>query len=133
VAASVAYGLFYFDMLPWWGLLLLALGAGVVNIVNGRWIEERFGRKDPGACVIDECAGQWLTLLPLTMFEVGPSAGSIAGWFAIGFLLFRFFDIVKPLGARRLEALPHGWGILMDDVLCGVYGAAALTGLLIAL
>ncbi len=41
---------------------------------------------------------------------------------AISLALFRFFDIVKPLGVRRMEALPSGWGVMADDILAGIYG-----------
>jgi phosphatidylglycerophosphatase A len=43
-----------------------------------------------------------------------------------GFLLFRFFDIVKPLGIRQVERLEGGWGIMLDDILAGVYGNLVL-------
>ena len=92
-------------------LIGMAVAAGVINVVLGRWIESHFGRKDPGEVVIDEAAGQWIALaVPVTFLE--PWAAYTAA-----FLLFRIFDIFKPLGARRLEKLPRGWGILMDDVL----------------
>jgi phosphatidylglycerophosphatase A len=48
---------------------------------------------------------------------------------ALGFALFRFFDIVKPLGIRQIQKLPRGWGVVLDDVLAGVYAAVVLTGL----
>lgn len=73
--------------------------------------------KDPGHVVADEMVGMWLTLVgnPLTL-----------GNFALGFLLFRFFDIAKPLGVRRLESVPGGWGVVLDDVLAGVYANIVL-------
>jgi phosphatidylglycerophosphatase A len=46
-----------------------------------------------------------------------------------GFVLFRLFDILKPWPVRRLEALPEGWGIVLDDVAAGVLGAAVMAGL----
>lgn len=110
----------------WWLLVLLALAASVINVALGAWIERYFGRKDPGQVVIDECAGQWLTLIPTTLWP--------APWWAflVGFVLFRVFDIAKPLGARRLEKFPRGWGVLLDDVLCGIYAGAILAAILIA-
>ena len=45
---------------------------------------------------------------------------------AVGFLLFRFFDIFKPPPARQLEKVPGGWGIILDDVVAGIYAAIAL-------
>lgn len=122
-AVAVVVVLDAFGVRSPWLLLAMALGACAVNVLLGRWIESRFGRKDPGEVVIDEVAGQWIALaVPVTFLD---------DWlaYAAAFLLFRIFDILKPLGARRLEKLPRGWGILMDDVLCGIYVAAILWGL----
>ena len=44
----------------------------------------------------------------------------------IGFALFRFFDIAKPLGIRKLEEIKGGWGVMLDDVLAGIYANLAL-------
>jgi phosphatidylglycerophosphatase A len=80
-----------------------------------------FGRKDPRPIVIDEVAGQWTALL------LAPAA-----WPAllIGFLLFRVLDILKPLGIRRLEALPAGWGIMADDMAAGLAAMGLLQAIL---
>ena len=75
--------------------------------------EERYGEKDPGAVVIDEVAGQMLTLLFLA-----PTWPVLVA----GFLLFRLLDIIKPFPARRLEKLPGGSGIMADDLMVGLYG-----------
>ena len=62
--------------------------------------------------------GVWITLL-------AAPAGHI--WYGLAaFVLFRFFDILKPLGIRRMENLPGGVGVMMDDVLAGVYGFIVL-------
>jgi phosphatidylglycerophosphatase A len=79
--------------------------------------EELSGRKDPGKVVVDEVAGQMIALLPLTVFALTPLAVMIS------FVLFRFFDIVKPYPAGRLEALKGGFGIMCDDLVAGAYGA----------
>jgi phosphatidylglycerophosphatase A len=52
---------------------------------------------------------------------------------ALGFALFRFFDIVKPLGIRQIQKLPRGWGVVLDDVLAGVYAALVLSVLFLLL
>jgi len=72
---------------------------------------------DPSRVVIDEAAGQLLVLL-LVLPE----------WTALlaGFLLFRFFDIVKPFPIRRVEKLPAGWGIMADDILAALMAKAVL-------
>jgi phosphatidylglycerophosphatase A len=69
--------------------------------------------------VIDETVGQWISLLPVT---------AVSPWWTIllAFVMFRFFDILKPLGVRRMEQLPAGYGIMADDILAGVYGAAVV-------
>jgi phosphatidylglycerophosphatase A len=96
--------------------------ASVVLFVLGVWAageaETYFGRTDPGQVVMDEVVGQMLTLLLL------PHAGW--RWLVGGFVLFRLFDIVKPIPARQAERIPRGWGIMLDDVVAGLYGMAVL-------
>jgi phosphatidylglycerophosphatase A len=89
----------------------------VVITVVGTWAagvaEQALKREDPGPVVIDEVAGQLVTL-----FLTG------VGWrgaFA-GFLIFRVLDIIKPFPARRFERLHGGVGIMADDLMAGVYG-----------
>jgi phosphatidylglycerophosphatase A len=99
-----------------WPAVSQVLIVALVTIA-GTWAAsvaaEHFGRHDPGQVVIDEVAGQWVTLL---MTGVGP-----AGAFA-GFVLFRVLDVTKPWPARRLESLPAGLGIMADDVMVALYG-----------
>jgi phosphatidylglycerophosphatase A len=68
--------------------------------------------KDPGIVVVDEIVGMWVTLLFLPFTPMTA---------ALGFLLFRAMDIVKPYPARELEGLRAGWGIMADDVMAGIY------------
>jgi phosphatidylglycerophosphatase A len=99
--------------------VLLVLGC-VVTVVCSPKVIAATGSKDPGQIVSDEVAGQALTLLlaqwlmPMTGFCT-PTA--------IGFGLFRLFDITKPWPCRRLEYLPAGWGILADDLAAGIWAA----------
>ena len=67
---------------------------------------------DPSIVVIDEIIGMWISLLLL------PKTIPVV---ATAFVLFRLFDIVKPEPARQLEQLPNGWGIILDDVIAGIY------------
>jgi phosphatidylglycerophosphatase A len=85
---------------------LLAVGTLAAQRVEGVW------GKDSYRVVIDEVAGMWvgMLLIPIT----GPRL-------LVGLVLFRFFDIVKPLFIRKMEALPGGVGVMMDDVLAGIY------------
>ena len=80
--------------------------------------EKAFGRVDPGEVVIDEIVGQIITFLAT------PKVSWI--WLLAGFFLFRAFDIVKPFPARRAERLPGGWGIMLDDVIAGLYALIVL-------
>jgi len=109
-------------LLLFWALWVvggwLATLAGLVIVtLLGFWSagagEELYGEKDPGVVVIDEVAGQMLTLLFFT-----PTAHSLV-W---AFLLFRLLDILKPFPARRLENLAGGAGIMADDLMVAVYG-----------
>ena len=97
----------------------LAGQAGLVVGVSlvGIWVSDvaatYFGREDPGQVVIDEVAGQLVTL-----FATGAGV-----WGAVlGFGLFRVLDIFKPWPARGFERLPGGLGIMADDLMVGVYG-----------
>ena len=106
---------------PLWLALSLAAITGLLFLV-GVWsagkAEKVFGRVDPGQVVIDEVAGQILT------FVATPRVAWIG--LIIGFILFRAFDIVKPFPARQAERLPGGWGIMMDDVVAGLYSLIVL-------
>ena len=111
-------------------LIALVVVAIVVSTFAGIWAasrtEELAGRKDPGKVVVDEVAGQFISLFPLTLFGHWSIVAVI-----ISFILFRFFDIVKPYPARRLEALRGGFGIMCDDLVAGAYGAA-ITAIIVA-
>jgi phosphatidylglycerophosphatase A len=112
-----------FDLLQvYYGVIAFELAAVVVITLIGIWAashtEKLSGRKDPGKVVIDEVAGQFVALLPV------PFILGTAWWTAIlAFVLFRFFDIVKPYPARKLESLEAGPGIMLDDIVAGVYAA----------
>jgi phosphatidylglycerophosphatase A len=87
-------------------------------------IEKASGIKDNAIIVIDEITGQFITLLFV--------AKSLK-WLAIGLFLFRLFDIIKPFPARRAEKLKAGWGVMLDDVVAGVYAAGCLQVLIFLL
>jgi phosphatidylglycerophosphatase A len=99
---------------------LLALVTGIVFIIGipaAATCEKHFQKKDPRQCVIDEVAGQLVCFwfLPHTI-----------GFYGAAFLLFRFFDILKPFPIRQSEHIPYGIGIMLDDVLAGLYTLAIL-------
>lgn len=97
-------------------LLLLAC-VGCVGL--GPWAEKHWGRKDPRNFVLDEVAGFLVTVL---LFRL-PSVGLTIFW---AFLATRIFDIIKPPPAARLQVLPAGWGILVDDLIASLYAALCL-------
>ena len=107
-----------------WVLLvnvLLAALAIAIGIPAATRVSRATGIKDPQFVVIDETAGQLITLI-----------GAPLAWksFLAGFILFRAFDIVKPYPVRQLEKLPEGTGIVVDDVAAGLYGLAVMQLLL---
>ncbi len=117
VAAAIWYvGLDATHLTDGSGSLVTLAAAVVVTLIGipaSTIVERESGRTDPGFVVIDEVAGQWVTLI-LTPVDIGHAL--------VGFALFRFFDIVKPWPVRRLERLPGGQGIMLDDVAAGVCG-----------
>jgi phosphatidylglycerophosphatase A len=108
---------------PWQSTVLCVLAALAVSvgIPAATQVTRASGTKDPQFVVIDEVAGQWVALLfaPVTWKTL-----------AVGFILFRGFDIVKPPPVRQLERLPGGTGIVMDDVMAGVYALGVVQLLL---
>lgn len=96
------------------GLAALAVAVGIPAATE---VARASGLKDPQFVVIDETAGQLITLL-----------GAPLAWksFLAGFILFRAFDIVKPFPVRQLEKLPEGSGIVVDDVAAGLYSLAVM-------
>lgn len=111
---------------PAWGALavgtaLAALAATLVGIPAATIVARESGREDPGFVVIDEVAGQWIALI-----------GVRVDWkhAVVALLLFRLFDMWKPWPIWKLEALPEGTGIMLDDVAAGVLALAV--GLVLA-
>lgn len=91
----------------------LLVAITVIGVWAAGVAEKAFNKEDPGPVVIDEVAGQLVTLL---LTGVGWK-GAVAGFF-----IFRLFDIVKPPPARQLERLHGGLGIMADDLAAGAYG-----------
>ena len=99
-------------------IILLLIAAVVAVGIPAATLEERgCGRKDPNHIVIDEVAGQLVTLIACPIVWQGLLAG---------FILFRGIDILKPPPLRSLERLPEGTGIVVDDLGAGVYALIAL-------
>lgn len=114
-----------------WGAFGLTCGLITVFTALGVWsatVAERHWGPDPSRVVMDETVGQWITMLPLCSLAGAASWHDSRLWIGalISLILFRFFDIVKPLGVRRMEALPSGWGVMADDILAGIYGGICM-------
>jgi phosphatidylglycerophosphatase A len=106
-------------LLPWFGrdgwsalpylsvgtIVLTWVGAKVAHVLSPEWGE------DPKQFVLDEFVGVWVALLGHALTGTNVVAA---------FVLFRVFDIFKPLGIRRLERVPNGWGVMLDDVGAGI-------------
>lgn len=103
-------------------IVVAILAVTFAGIWAGSRIEQLSGRKDPGKVVVDEVAGQMIALFPLTLFTRWSTLAVI-----VSFILFRFFDIVKPYPANRLQDLHGGMGIMFDDLVAGVYGAIVVS------
>lgn len=129
-------------VLPVVSAILLLLFLALVGVWSAGKAAEYAGIHDPQHVVIDEVAGQHITLiLPLIPIAVPDlatrmdfstyaifSALSMLNWkyLLAGFVLFRLFDIWKPYPIRNLEKLRGGWGVMADDWLAGVYAAILL-------
>jgi phosphatidylglycerophosphatase A len=104
------------------GLVVSIVVVTIAGIWAGSRTEALAGRKDPGKIVVDEVAGQLIASLPLVFFRQWSIAAVI-----VSFVLFRFFDIVKPYPANRLQELEGGLGVMCDDLVAGVYAAVLVT------
>jgi len=102
-------------------LIIMALFFAV-GVWSGTQAEAFFGH-DPSCVVIDEIVGMWLTLflIPKSLL-----------WLILGFGIFRVLDISKWLGAQRMQSLKGGWGIMMDDVVSGVWSNLILQSIVFA-
>jgi phosphatidylglycerophosphatase A len=100
-----------------WACMLSAAVAVLAGIPAGTLAARASGLKDPQFVVIDEVAGQLITLIAVPI-----------AWksLLLGFILFRGFDIVKPPPIHSLERLPEGTGIVVDDVAAGLYGLVVM-------
>jgi len=109
-------------------LVAVLLVFSAACILQGDHAEAYYKRKDPSNAVADETAGQCFSLMLLP-------AGAVYDWriaavtFAAAFVLFRIFDIIKPWPAHSLQRLPAGWGILIDDLIAGLYAMLVVQGL----
>ncbi len=102
---------FFSGEMAWAGLWALILVFFFLGVKSANELESEWGH-DASRIVVDEMVGVWIAMLfvPFSMLNL-----------TVAFVLFRIFDIWKPLGIRQMEKLKGGWGVMMDDVLAGVY------------
>lgn len=111
--SSTLYNPPIYDSLFW---LLFLIAFFFLGVYSSTKAEKTMGH-DNGHIVIDEVVGYWFALY---LFQ--PSWHYIV----FGFILFRFFDIAKPYPINKLQKLPQGWGVMVDDLMAGVYTAVVL-------
>jgi phosphatidylglycerophosphatase A len=121
VMCVLLYMSVYFHLYSCSRLLLFSTMVLIIGVISSKEAERSWG-KDSNKIVIDEVLGMAISLLFLPInFKT----------LTIGFVLFRFFDIVKPLWIKRFENLKHGWGVMMDDVVAGIYSNIVIQLLLV--
>jgi len=110
---SIAALLIY--LIPGFEQLFIIIPAIILFLVYGIYLGDKFEAeygKDPAQCTIDEIVGTWISLIALPKTT----------WIIVAaFLLWRILDIIKPAPARNLEKLKGGLGIMIDDVVSGIY------------
>lgn len=96
---------------------LIVINLFLLGVIASAVISQLDNEEDPSRVVIDEWVGMWLVL---------PFAESSVAGILVAFLCFRLFDILKPFPVKVLERVRGGWGIMLDDVMAGIYSVAAL-------
>jgi len=133
--AGLMYQLIFFHYLhPLHAALLTLPGLWLTAVICGE-AEFRLGQRYPGQVVLDEFAVMPLCFLGWqTMARALPEADWAGPWIVLlaGFAVFRFYDILKPLGISRLQNLPGGWGVLADDAAAALATCATLHGVALA-
>jgi phosphatidylglycerophosphatase A len=108
-------------------LLIATVSLIALFTVLGVWssgVTEKYWGKDPSKVVIDEMVGVWIPLVAAS------DGGDKKIYYVLAaLLLFRFFDIAKPLGIRKAGDMKGGWGIMLDDILAGIYSLLVLYGI----
>ncbi len=119
VAALFCCGLWWFcriDAAAFWIQLIIIAFIYFIGIWSAGIVEKEWGH-DSNRIVIDEVSGMSISLFLLPQSWI---------YFSLAFVLFRFFDIIKPLGIRKMETLSGGYGVMGDDLLAGIYTTVIL-------
>jgi phosphatidylglycerophosphatase A len=122
LAGLLYFAVFFYRCDVITNLLVSAVAAYLAVGLCGE-AEIRLGKKDPGEVILDE-----FVAMPLCFLGWHALARVWSPWMVLlaGFALFRFFDIAKPLGIRRLQRLPGGWGVVADDLVAALATCATL-------
>ena len=130
--AGLMYQLVFFHYFgPVWAAVMTLPGIWLAVAMCDE-AEFRLGRRDPGEVVLDEFVVMPLCFLGWpAMMRALPPVSWTGPWIVLiaGFLVFRFFDILKPLGIARLQNLPGGWGVVADDAVAALATCATLHGI----
>jgi len=120
-AASLPFAWVIMSLLGTQGLLVATALVFMIGIWAANAYTSRSGVEDPGPVVIDEVVGQWLVVAAVPLDWT---------WFAIGFALFRLFDVAKPWPVNVMDrSIKGGLGVMVDDIGAGIYAVAAVYGL----
>lgn len=116
VAGLLYFTLFFYQLDVFFTLLFGAVGTYVAIALCGE-AEFRLGKRDPGEIVLDE-----FVAIPFCFLAWQQLTSVAPPWaiFLAGFGLFRLFDIWKPLWIGKLQSLPDGWGVVMDDIAAAI-------------
>jgi len=107
----------FFPLSLQWHFLFIVIGS-IIGSIAATAAEKQFGQKDSGKIIIDEFIGMYVATLFIPHTPV---------LLVAAFVLFRFFDIFKPLMIRKVEkALKNGTGVMADDILAGIYANVVL-------
>ena len=136
----VGFNLYYNHTYVVWFLIIITISS--INLINDRTFTDKFAKlfkkKDPKEIVIDEFIGQSIPIIAysyLSFFAVGSSFDAFfiffegrpfIGWLITSFILFRFFDILKPFPINIIDKkMKNGLGIMLDDIIAGIYSTIA--------
>lgn len=124
---SLIFIFFYFIQV---NILFLILGVSTVFIFSVYSIDRfknSFSEVDAKEIVIDEFVGQSIPILSIYSFILKNDVGSFIFFVCISFILFRFFDIIKPYPINKIDKnIKNGFGVMLDDVIAGIYSSVIL-------
>ncbi len=115
----VAAALIWLYPLNWWQIVLICM----FSVFLCGQAEKLYGETDPGQVVLDEFCGMFVATWQLESLS----------WIFLAFVLFRIFDIGKPFLIRRVQELPDGWGVVLDDLLAGLAARAIIALIMLVL